>query len=313
VDSLALDLPPPLAAIWATLVGAVVGSFLNVVIARIPRGESVVSPRSRCPRCGAAIAWYDNVPVLSWILLRARCRACGESISWRYPLVEALLGTAGFLAASRHGLTGAFAAELAFAAVLVALAFIDLDTWLLPHALTWPLIVFGLAASALGFSPVSIRPALLGSALGFAAFAAVALVGEKVLRKEALGFGDVWLLAGIGAFLGVKALLPVVLFASLQGSVVGIALLLAGRGTPGPAPDPDAPASPPVTLPGPTAAPTPTAVDPSTAAPPATSRDDWVPPRHALPFGPFLALGALEWLYLSVALGRIVPALRLFR
>jgi len=300
-----------------------VGSFLNVVIARVPRGQSVVSPRSRCPRCAAAIAWYDNVPVLSWILLRARCRACGAPISWRYPLVEALAGTAGFLAFTRHGLGGAFAAELTFVAVLVALAFIDLDTWLLPHALTWPLIAFGLAASALGFSPAPIARSLLGAALGFAAFAAVSLLGEKIFRKEALGFGDVWLLAGIGAFLGAKALLPVVLLASLQGSVLGIALLLAGRGTPGPAPGPADPASPPVPVPASTpgstpaaavpATPTEAANPPGTAPPPAAPDSTWVPPRHALPFGPFLALGALEWLYLADALGRIVPALRLFR
>jgi leader peptidase (prepilin peptidase)/N-methyltransferase len=316
VDSLALDLPPPLAAAWATLVGAVVGSFLNVVIARVPRGESVVSPRSRCPRCGAAIAWYDNIPVLSWVLLRARCRACGAPISWRYPLVEALGGAAGLLAASRHGLGGAFAAELTFAAALVALAFIDLDTWLLPHALTWPLIAFGLAASALGFSPAPLGPSLLGAALGFASFAAVAVVGEKVFKKEALGFGDVWLLAGIGAFVAAKALLPVVLLASLQGSVVGIALLLSGRGTPGPTPNPAAP-DPPPSAPIPAAPSLPAAAE--SAAPagtvpqPAALERDWVPPRHALPFGPFLALGALEWLYLADALGRIVPALRLFR
>ncbi len=313
----------PFAAAWAICLGAVVGSFLNVVVARVPRGESVVSPRSRCPRCSAAIAWYDNVPVLSWMLLRARCRACGAPISWRYPLVEALAGAAGYLAFSRHELGGAFAAELTFVAVLLALAFIDLDTWLLPHALTWPLIAFGLAASALGFSPAPIGGSLLGAFLGFAAFAAVSVVGEKLLKKDALGFGDVWLLAGIGAFLGAKALLPVVLLASLQGSVVGIALLLAGRGTPGPLPgpasvppattatlpaDPMAPSGPP---PPPTAPP---AGDPAATAPPSTAQEDvWVPPRHALPFGPFLALGALEWLYLAEALGRTVPALRIFR
>lgn len=316
MDSLALDLPPPLAAAWAAMLGAVVGSFLNVVIARVPRGESVVRPRSRCPRCGAAIAWYDNLPILSWVLLRARCRACGAPISWRYPLVEALGAATGVLACQRHGLGGAFAAELAFVAVLVALAFIDLDTWLLPHALTWPLIALGLAASVLGFSPARLGSSLLGAGLGFAAFAFVAVVGEKVFRKEALGFGDVWLLAGIGAFLGAIALLPVVLLASLQGSVVGVALLLAGRGTPGPpvsapgdgaAPGPGEPAPPP---PGSTAA----AVEPEgSARSPATSHDGWIPPRHALPFGPFLSLGALEWLFLGDWLARAVPALRLFR
>lgn len=285
--------PPALETLlvaWAIFLGAAIGSFLNVVVARLPAGQSLVRPRSRCPRCGAAIAWYDNVPIVSFILLRARCRSCGAHISWRYPLVEALGGSAGFLALSRHGLGGAFAAELTFVAVLVALAFIDLDTWLLPNALTWPLIAFGLAASALGLSQAALWPSLLGAALGFAAFAAVSVIGERVFRKEALGFGDVWLLAGIGAFLGAKALLPVVLLASVQGSVVGIALLLAGRATPGPTPGP-----------------------PAGAQAPAAPEDAWVPPRHAVPFGPFLALGAVEWLYLAEALGRVVPALGLFR
>jgi leader peptidase (prepilin peptidase)/N-methyltransferase len=153
-------------------------------------------------------------------------------------------------------------------------------------------------------------------------------VGEKVFKKEALGFGDVWLLAGIGAFLGAKALLPVVLLASLQGSVLGIALLLAGRGTPGPTPGPAAAAPSPAPTPAtplapapPASAPIPAATSTSAETPPATeiasapaAREDvWVPPRHALPFGPFLALGAVEWLYLAEALGRVVPALRLFR
>jgi len=283
VTELADTFPPPLAAALLTLLGAVVGSFLNVVVARVPRGESVVRPRSRCPRCGAAIAWYDNVPVLSWVILRARCRSCAAPIPARYPLVELLGAAAGFLAWRGHGLSAAALAELAFAAVLLALAFIDLDTWLLPHVLTWPLIAFGLAMSALDLSAASLLSSVWGAVVGFAAFALVSVVGEKVFKKEALGFGDVWLLSGLGAWLGVRALLPVVLLASLQGSVVGIALLLLGRSEPGPEP-----------------------------AHPAAD-EDWVPPRHAVPFGPFLALGALEWLYLSSVLARLVPALEVFR
>lgn len=283
MTELADTFPPPLAAAWLTLLGAVVGSFLNVVVARVPRGESVVRPRSRCPRCGAAIAWYDNVPVLSWVLLRARCRACAAPIPARYPLVELLGAAAGFLAWRRHGLSAAALAELAFAAGLLALAFIDLDTWLLPHVLTWPLIAFGLAMSALDLSAASLLSSVWGAVIGFAAFALVSVVGEKVFKKEALGFGDVWLLSGLGAWLGARALLPVVLLASLQGSVVGVALLLLGRSEPGPEP----------------------------AHP--VADEDWVPPRHAVPFGPFLALGALEWLYLSSVLARLVPALEVFR
>ncbi len=321
MDSLALDLPSPLAVSWAIAVGAVVGSFLNVVIARLPRGESVVRPRSRCPRCGAAIAWYDNVPILSWILLRARCRACRGPIHWRYPLVEALGALAALLAWQRHGLSLPAAAELAFATALLALAFIDLETWLLPHAITWPLLAAGFAAAATGLGPASLRSSLWGAGLGFAAFAAVAWVGERVFKREALGFGDVWLLAGIGAWLGMGALLPVVLLASLQGSVVGIALILLGKATPGPSPVPTAtsPAPPPPTATSTeTATPTPTATPASTATPTATptpspALDDWVPPRNAVPFGPFLALGALQWLWLGETLARLFPVLRSFR
>lgn len=311
-------IPRPLAAAWAAALGAAVGSFLNVVVARLPRGESLVRPRSRCPRCLAPIAWHDNVPLLSWVLLRGRCRACRARIPFRYPLVEALGAAAALLAFERQGLSLPGAAELAFAALLLALAFIDLDTWLLPHALTWPLLACGVAAAAAGLGPAPLRASLWGAGLGFAAFAAVAWAGERVFRREALGFGDVWLLSGIGAWLGAAALLPVVLLASLQGSLVGVALILAGKATPGPQPPAPPPAPPPAAAETSPAAPALTAPAPTTpAASPAPPQvppaDDWVPPRNAVPFGPFLALGALEWLWLGEALARWVPALRLFR
>jgi leader peptidase (prepilin peptidase)/N-methyltransferase len=280
------------------LLGAAVGSFLNVVVARLPAGQSLVRPRSRCPRCGAAIAWYDNLPLLSWVLLRARCRSCRARISVRYPLVEALGGAAALLAFERHGLSARAAAELAFAAALLALAFIDLDTWLLPHAITWPLIAAGALLSALGLTAAGLGASLLGAAIGFAVFALVAWLGEKVFRREALGFGDVWLLAGLGAWLGPGALLPLVLLASLQGSAVGIALLLLGRGTPGPTK---------TTTP---AASSSRAADPTTST---STEDDWVPPRNAVPFGPFLVAGALEWLYLAAPMARLFPPLEVFR
>ncbi len=273
-------------AAWVLLVGAVVGSFLNVVIARVPAGESVVRPRSRCPSCKAPIAWYDNVPVLSWVVLRGRCRRCGAPISPRYPLVELVGAAAAFLAWRRHGLSLDALAELALVSTLVALAFIDLATWLLPHAITWPLLATGLAAAAAGMAPAgSLASSAAGAAVGFVAFALVAWLGKLLAKREALGFGDVWLLAGIGAWLGLGALLPVILLASIQGSIVGITLVLAGRGQPGPAPGAPAPAG----------------------------DEEWVPPRNAVPFGPFLVAGALEWLYLSGQLASLVPALEVFR
>ena len=274
----------------AALLGATVGSFLNVVIARVPAGQSVVTPRSRCPGCGHEIAWYDNLPVLSWLLLRARCRGCHQPISVRYPLVELAGGAAGWLALTRHGPTPAALAEFTLVALLLTLAAIDLDTWLLPHRLTWPLIALGLLAAALGLAPApSLASAALGAAIGFGGFALVSLVGEKLLRKEALGFGDVFLLGGLGAWLGAGALLPVVLLASLQGSVVGVALILVGRSQPGPdAPPPAAPAA-------------------------GGEEAPWVPPRHALPFGPFLVAGALEWLWLGDRLAALSPLFEVFR
>jgi leader peptidase (prepilin peptidase)/N-methyltransferase len=276
-----------IAAAWSFTVGAVVGSFLNVVIARVPAGESIVHPRSRCPGCRTPIAWWDNIPVLSWLALRGRCRKCRTRISWRYPLVEILGGGAALVSASRHGLSFTALAEFAFAATLLALAFIDLDTWLLPHAITLPLLGAGLVLSALQVTPAaSILGSVAGSAAGWVGFALVAFLGERILKKEALGFGDVWLLAAIGAWLGIASLLPVVLLASLQGTVVGLALIVLGRSQPGP-----------TLAPGPGDA----------------EAADWVPPRNAVPFGPFLALGALEWLWLQAWITRVVPGLSIFR
>ncbi len=271
---------------WVLVLGATVGSFLNVVIARVPAGESVVRPRSRCPVCGAAIAWYDNLPVVSWLVLRARCRACGARISPRYLVVELLGAGAAWLAWIRHGLSAPAAVELAFVAVLLALAAIDLERWELPHQLTRPLIVLGLAGSGLSLTAApGIRTSALGAAAGFAAFWIVMKIGQLVAKREAMGLGDVWLLSGLGAYLGAAALLPVVLLASIQGSIIGIALAVLGKGQRGPA----------------------------AGAPPPATDADWVPPRNAVPFGPFLVAGALEWLYLAGPLAALVPALDIFR
>jgi leader peptidase (prepilin peptidase)/N-methyltransferase len=253
--------------LWVFAVGAVVGSFLNVVIARVPKGESIVSPGSRCPRCGNPIAWFDNVPIISWLMLRARCRRCGLAISIRYPLVELITGLLAVAVFRHEGATWAALGYFALAAALLALSYIDLDTWLLPHQITWPLLALGIVSPA--WNPaLTFVEAGIGAAAGFAVFAAVALIGEKLLKRETMGWGDVWLLSAIGAWLGWPALLPVVLLSALQGAVVGTILLATRR-----EPDPAAPAAP------------------------ATPDDDWVPPKHAVPYGPFLALGALEYLF----------------
>src|ERR1700737_3796806 len=210
--------------LWVFAVGAVVGSFLNVVIARVSRVRSVVSPGTRCPRCGSPIAWYDNIPAFSWILLRARCRNCGLPISPRYPLVEVLTGVLAVAVVQRVGPSWTAVGYFAFAATLVALAYIDLDTRLLPHQITWPLLALGLA-SPLWNRPLGFAGSAVGAAIGFALFAGIALFGDKVLKRETMGWGDVWLLSAIGAWLGWRALLPVVMVSSLQGALVGLAML----------------------------------------------------------------------------------------
>jgi leader peptidase (prepilin peptidase)/N-methyltransferase len=233
----------------------------------------VVKPRSRCPRCKSPIAWYDNIPLLSWLLLRGRCRNCGLPISPRYPLVELITGVLAVAVVRHVGVNWAALGFFAFVAALVALAYIDLDTWLLPHQITWPLLAAGLV-SPLWNRGLTFLEAVIGAAAGFAAFAAIALFGEKVLKRETMGWGDVWLLAGIGAWLGWPALLPVVLLSAVQGAVVGSILIAVRR-------DPDPP--PPTEGPAP--------------AEPAASDEDWVPPKHAVPYGPFLSLAALEYLF----------------
>jgi leader peptidase (prepilin peptidase)/N-methyltransferase len=255
-------------ALWVFATGAVVGSFLNVVIARVPKGQSVVSPGSRCPRCGNPIAWFDNIPILSWLLLRARCRKCGLPISVRYPLVELITGILAVAIVRNQGATWTALAYFAFLAILLALSYIDLDSWLLPHQITWPLLALGLV-SPLWNPAVTYAEAGIGAAAGFAAFAAVALFGEKILKRDTMGWGDVWLLAAIGAWLGWQALLPVILLSAVQGAAVGT-LLLATRRDPDPAPPPE---------------------------PRPAGDDDWVPPKHAVPYGPFLALAAMEFLF----------------
>jgi leader peptidase (prepilin peptidase)/N-methyltransferase len=314
VDQAAADSLRTFFVAWSALLGAVVGSFLNVVVARVPAGLSVVRPRSRCPRCERPIAWYDNLPVLSWLLLRARCRHCRLPISARYPLVEALVAGLAAWVALRHGPTAAAAVELALVALVVALAFIDLDTWLLPWSLTLPLAALALLGGAARLTPAgSLGAAALGGALGFGLFLLVHVVGEKVLKKEAMGFGDVVLLGGLGAWLGPLGLLPVILLSSLQGALVGVALLLLGKGEPGP---PETSTEPSTSSAGSISArperSAPSEVEgPESRGPPADD-EAWVPPRHAIPYGPFLVLAALEWLLLARPLASLVPAFELF-
>ena len=225
--------------------GLLIGSFLNAVIHRVPRKQSIVSPGSQCPSCGYALCWYDNIPVLSYVLLGGRCRKCRKPISIRYPIVE-LITAAVFVA---HyfvfGWTPLLAVRLLFAASLVALFAIDLEHHLLPDVITLPGIVIGLVASL--FLPPGVVEALIGILIGGGV---LWLIGEAYFRysgEEGMGGGDVKMLAMIGAFLGWKLVLVTLVLSSVAGSVLGLAIIAVKRGG----------------------------------------------MKHALPFGTFLALGAL--------------------
>lgn len=213
------------------VLGLLVGSFLNVVIYRVPRKESIVKPRSHCPGCETELSNLDNIPVVSWLMLRGRCRTCGMSISKRYPLVEALTGGLFAVMALRFGFDPALPAYLVLTAFLIALSGIDLDTFLLPKKLVWPafgagIVLLGIAAVVSGDTR-SPREAVIGSAAAFAVLFAVHFVSPK-----GMGFGDVRLAAVLGLYLGWIEL-PAVglgLFLSfLLAAVVGVALILSKR------------------------------------------------------------------------------------
>lgn len=204
--------------------GAVIGSFLNVCIHRLPRGESLVRPRSRCPVCGALIRAFDNVPLLSFLWLRGRCRDCRAVIPIRYPAVELLNGLGYVLLWRRFGWTPDALIYGVFFSALVVVTFIDWDHQIIPNRITLPGIVVGLVSAATVLTG-SFVDAVIGAALGGGVLYAVAVASEWVLKKEGMGLGDVKLLAMIGAFLGWKAVLVTVFVGALGGSLVGLALM----------------------------------------------------------------------------------------
>jgi leader peptidase (prepilin peptidase) / N-methyltransferase len=215
-------------AVLLTLFGLVVGSFLNVCIYRLPRRQSVSWPPSHCPSCRRRLAWFENVPVVAWLLLRGRCRTCGSAISPMYPIVEALTGgifLAGYLI---YGLTPLLGARLLFACAMIVLFAIDLRHQILPNVITLPGIVIGFALSL--FLPPGWLPSLIGIMAGGGI---LFLIGEAYYRwrgVEGLGMGDVKMLAMIGAFLGWQLMIVTLVLASFAGSLVGIALLASRRG-----------------------------------------------------------------------------------
>ena len=224
----------------AAAFGLLVGSFANVCVHRIPLGQSVGSPPSRCPGCGTPIRPWDNVPVASYLLLRGRCRACSTRISPRYPLVEAANALAYWAVAARYGPTAPALVAMALVTALLVLSLIDLDHQILPNVITLPGIAAGIAASLALHATAGGRGAtLLGgaraweapaaAATGYLVFAAVAAAARRYYGQEALGQGDWKLAAMLGAFLGFKGLFLTVFAASLFGAVIGTALIAARR------------------------------------------------------------------------------------
>lgn len=225
---------PSVLAVWAVVffLGASIGSFLNVCIARWPAEQSVVSPRSRCPRCGQGIAWYDNIPVVSWLLLRAKCRGCGLPISAQYPLIELAVGIIWVLSVWYYG-PSLTALRLAFAAtILLGVLMTDLMHYVIPDGFTLTGFLIGVLMPLVAFVVGEQGPfagpwdALIGAFTGAGMIAVVAWLGEIAFRKEAMGQGDITLMAMIGAMVGpVRSLLTVFLAAGI-GAVVFLGLVL---------------------------------------------------------------------------------------
>jgi leader peptidase (prepilin peptidase)/N-methyltransferase len=237
-------------SIFTLVLGAIVGSFLNVCIYRIPAGLSIVHPPSRCPHCEAPIRWYQNIPLLSWIVLRGRCAHCKTPVSYRYPLIEALCGGLYLLVALYFGLSWSTLVFWLFFSLLLVITFIDLDHQIIPNVISLPGIVVGFACS-LFLLPLAWQDSALGVLLGGGFLWTVATGYRLLMGVEGMGMGDVKLLAMIGAFLGWQAVLPVVFLGSIVGTAVGVPyMLIKGEGG-----------------------------------------------KLAIPFGPFLSLGAILYVF----------------
>jgi leader peptidase (prepilin peptidase) / N-methyltransferase len=213
--------------VLAAIFGLVIGSFLNVCIYRLPRDQSIVWPASRCTTCGRSLSWFENVPVVSWMVLRGRCRTCDERISAMYPVIEAATAALMVLLTWYYGPTPLLGARALFGCAMIVLFVIDLQHQILPNEITVSGIVVGLGLSF--FLEPGWRDSLIGIAAGGGSLWIIAEGYRWLRHKDGLGFGDVKMLAMIGAFLGWKLMLLTLVFASFTGSFVAIALMLARR------------------------------------------------------------------------------------
>jgi leader peptidase (prepilin peptidase) / N-methyltransferase len=218
-------MPESLVVAYAALLGALIGSFLNVCIYRWPRDESVVRPRSRCGACGRPVAWYDNVPIVSFLILRGRCRGCGVRISLQYPVIEAavLLIWAG--AALRFGVSVEALHSALFLTLLLGIAMTDAREMLIPDQFTLIGGALGLGLAALPDSPIPLLHAVAGAALAYALLWAVKWIAEAALRKPALGVGDIHMMFMVGAFLGGPGALLTIMLGAVLGLMVGVPVM----------------------------------------------------------------------------------------
>ncbi|HOP40700.1 MAG TPA: prepilin peptidase [Geobacteraceae bacterium] len=243
-------------SVFVFIVGAVVGSFLNVCIYRIPRDESIVFPASHCPACGAGIRPFDNIPLLSYLVLRGKCRACGNRISWQYPAVELISALLTLLLFLKLHFSPTFFVLFLFCMALVVITFIDLEHQIIPDRISLSGIVLGFASSFI-LPWLSWKSSLIGIIAGGGSLLLVAYGYQLLTKKEGMGGGDIKLLAMMGAFLGWRAIPFIIFTSSLFGSIVGVSLMLARK------------------------------------------KDSQLP----IPFGPFLAFGAVLYIFYG---GRLI-------
>lgn len=241
----------PFALAMSALYGAIIGSFLNVVIYRLPLGQSLLRPPSRCRKCSYQLRWFDNIPVFSWLFLKGRCRKCGTGVSWQYPLVELITAALFVLVVWMTPLSPLMAARLILVCILIVLFGIDLEHHILPNSITLPGIAVGLLLSLI--APPGWKDAVIGALLGAGVLYAIAAGYYFWRREEGMGMGDVKMLAMIGAFLGWKNVLVTLVLSSFSGAIIGVGMMAFERGG----------------------------------------------MKYALPFGTFLALGALVAMFVG--------------
>lgn len=248
------------------VLGGLIGSFLNVCVYRLPAGLSVVKPRSRCPRCENPVLWYDNVPIISWLILGAKCRFCKLPISWQYPLVESITAFLFYCVFMKFGLSIATPVYMLLMAGLVMTTFIDLTDWTIPDTVSIGGMPIGIAVTFVAMmiddsglvldSPVQ---SLIGLAVGFGSLYLLDMISMVLFKKKGMGFGDVKLLGMLGTFFGPIGVLVTIILSSFAGSIIGISLILATRGQNG--------------------------------------DEEGENAGHYLPFGPYICMGGIAYLF----------------